>query len=129
LRRIVVKNGTFPRVGEARRGAPWTSQARDAINSAMPASTKRKQLNIRSDEAVQIAHRLVRKTGMTATEVVVDALRRVEAAGEVDKAGLTPDQLDDYLALRALSKKYAALVVPGSTSDHDDLYDENGVPK
>jgi hypothetical protein len=32
-------------------------------------------------------------------------------------------------AIREITRGSAALFPPGSTSDHSDLYDENGLPK
>lgn len=87
-----------------------------------------RQLNIRSDEAYELAHTISRRTGRPVTEVVRDALRVYgDTLPAVD--GMTPTQLQRYEALRALAKRTAAQKLPGATSDHDDMYDEYGLPK
>ena len=89
-----------------------------------------RQLNIRSDEAADRAGRLARQLGKTTTEIVVEALRVYEAeAAPRDELGFTPEQREDYEALRALSRETAKHKPPGFTSDHSWLYDEKGLPK
>jgi hypothetical protein len=41
---------------------------------------------------------------------------------------MTPTQRAGYEALRALSREAAKHKLPGATSDHRDMYDENGLP-
>ena len=88
-----------------------------------------RQLNIRSDEAYKIAHRLAKKRGQTVTEVVTDALRRQQ-----DETAPTPEVSAEQAAetvriLMELSERSAKAAKPGSTSDHSYLYDEHGLPK
>jgi hypothetical protein len=87
-----------------------------------------KQLNIRSDEAFAIAHEIARREKLPVSEVVLRALRakitRVPALDE-----LSPAQRATYEAITEAARKAAATKKPGATSDHDDLYDEFGLPK
>ena len=41
---------------------------------------------------------------------------------------ITPAQRAGYEALRTLSHEAAKHKRPGATSDHSDMYDENGLP-
>ena len=87
-----------------------------------------KQLNIRSDEAYEIAHRIATRTGRPVAEAVLSALRAHDSRlPEVSE--LTPAQRQTYDMLRALSREAAKHKLPGATSDHDDLYDDFGLPK
>ena len=88
-----------------------------------------RQLNVRSDEAVERAARLGRQLGKTTTEVVVEALRSYEASTlPRDEHGRTPEQRRRFEALQALSEEAARHLIPGSPADHDWLYDEDGLP-
>lgn len=89
-----------------------------------------RQLNIRSDEAYERASSLARRLGHTTTEIVVEALRRY--ASEVEprnERGLTVEQQEKFDYLQALSEEVSRHKLPGATSNHDDLYDEYGLPK
>jgi antitoxin VapB len=88
-----------------------------------------KQISFRSDEVAEIVGRLARRRGQTAKQVVIDALRREEALADQAFRNMSPEKLEDYLFLRNLSAKYKAMVVPGSTSTHDELFDEDGLPR
>jgi hypothetical protein len=86
-----------------------------------------KQLNIRSDEAYEIAHRAAKRLGKTVTEVVTDALRQQHgpAAREV-----SPEEAaETYRILTELAREGRRRKKPGATSDHSDMYDEYGLPK
>jgi antitoxin VapB len=88
-----------------------------------------RQLNIRSDEAYRIAHRLAKRRGMTVTEVVTDALRR-EQGGSYAALEVSPEQAAETVRiLMDMSERSARAAVPGATSDHSDFYDEHGLPK
>jgi hypothetical protein len=41
---------------------------------------------------------------------------------------MTPEQQAGYEALMALARKTAARKYPGATSDHKDMYDDDGLP-
>lgn len=89
-----------------------------------------RQLNIRSDEAFETAKRIAERSGLTTTEVVVRALRRMDSLGEegLRYADLSPRQKSLYDRLAELGRK-ARDASPGATSEHGDLYDEGGAPK
>ncbi|HUI60252.1 MAG TPA: type II toxin-antitoxin system VapB family antitoxin [Steroidobacteraceae bacterium] len=83
------------------------------------------QLNIKSDEAYRLASRLAKLTGKSLTTVVTDALREnVERAErERDKA----TKIERVLALAADLR--AHMTPPFSSSDPDEFYDHDGLPK
>jgi len=85
-----------------------------------------RQLNIRSDEAYDLAHSIARRVGRPVTDVVRDALKAYETKFV---EGMTPEQRERYEALRDLAKRTSRMKRPGATSDHGDLYDEIGLPK
>jgi antitoxin VapB len=88
-----------------------------------------RQLNIRSDEAYKLAHRLAKQRGQTVTEVVTDALRR-EQGDHVPTPEVSPEQAAKTIRiLLEASERSAKAAKPGSTSDHSYLYDEHGLPK
>jgi hypothetical protein len=86
-----------------------------------------KQLNIRSDEAYEIAHRLSHQLGKSVTQVVTDALRQEDGKRAVE---VPPEQAAETIRiLKELSERSAEAAKPGATSDHSYLYDERGLPK
>jgi hypothetical protein len=88
-----------------------------------------RQLNIRSDEAYELAHRLAERRGETVTAVVTDALRKAEGQGADDRE-VDPRQAAQTLRiLMEFSERSAKAARPGATSDHSDFYDERGLPK
>jgi hypothetical protein len=106
-----------------------TTGALRASNSCMPAST-RKQLNIRSDEAFTTAHRLAAELGTTTTEIVVSALREFRAKRRIPSKLVTPEEADANLsALMESVRRNAAKRTAKLSSNHDDLYDDFGLPK
>lgn len=89
-----------------------------------------KQLNIRSDEAYRLAHRLADDRKVPVTEVVLQALRREAAPKIPELEELTPSQRADYDALMDASwKSKAGIIAGGRVLTDDDLYDESGLPK
>jgi len=88
-----------------------------------------RQLNIRSDEAYRIAHDIADRLNVSATEVVVKALRDYGARVAPAVEGMTPTQRSEYEALMRLARKTARSKKAGVTSEHGDLYDEFGLPK
>lgn len=86
-----------------------------------------KQLNVRSDEAYEIASRVARRTGRSRTDVVLAALLAY-AEKRIGKT-LTPKQRAFVDDLMALARKSAAVADPKMTSDHGHLYDEKGLPR
>lgn len=86
-----------------------------------------KQLNVRNDEAYQLAHNIADHLGKPVAEAVLTALR--DYGSRLPKVDdLTPTQRAEYEALRALAREASKHKVPGATSDHSDMYDEFGLP-
>ena len=95
----------------------------------MPASN-RKQLNIRSDEAYATAHELAARLGVSTTEVVVSALREYQSKRRIPSKLVTPEEADANLsALMESVRRNAAKRTAKLSSNHDDLYDDFGLPK
>jgi hypothetical protein len=88
-----------------------------------------RQLNIRSNEAYRIAHRLAKQRKQTVTQVVTEALRMRE--GQLTTTSEVPPEeaAETYRILMELSERASRAAKPGSTSDLSDLYDEDGLPK
>lgn len=91
-----------------------------------------RQLNIRSNDAYERAHRLAaqRKTSLTA--VIEQALVTYEAKTSGIGTGFAPDMVQEKKRrLRdALRKAWGPDGPPrGPSSDHSWLYDDNGLPK
>lgn len=98
----------------------------------MKASSKQKQLNIRSDEAYETATRLARRLNLPTQEVVLRALRKLATESGYEAGELPVEVARENLArLReARSAAWGGGRPPaGLTSDHDWLYDESGLPK
>jgi hypothetical protein len=88
-----------------------------------------RQLNIRSDEAFETAHRLAAHLGQTATQVVEDALRAYSAGRMLPSTKVT--EVEAEAAVAEMTRMVEALRPfrkSGATSDHSDMYDENGLP-
>lgn len=92
----------------------------------MKASSQQKQLNIRSDEAYETAHRLSRRLGASTTEVVLRALQRFEGETPASSASLSARERTFVDEILERAKKVAEKTPPGPGSDHSDFYDENG---
>lgn len=90
-----------------------------------------KQLNIRSDAAYDTATMLARRLDTTTTDVVVRALddlsRKTFKAPTYED--LTPEQKADVDRLLEMAADVRRNLAPGVTSDHGDLYGENGLPR
>jgi hypothetical protein len=87
-----------------------------------------RQLNIRSDEAYEIAHRAAKQSGKTVTEVVTNALRQQHGAATPVREVPSEVASETFRVLKELSREGARLKRPGATSDHSDMYDEYGLP-
>jgi hypothetical protein len=81
------------------------------------------QLSIRSAKAKELAHALARRTGMPMNRLVEEALERFDGAL---RAGAHAHPIDGLWDLMAEGRRG---VTPGTTSAHDDLYDDHGLPK
>jgi hypothetical protein len=86
-----------------------------------------RQLNIRSDEAYEIASRVAKQTGRSRADVVLAALLSY-AETRIGRK-LTKAERTFVNELRALAKRSAAAAPKGMTSDHSYLYDKDGLPK
>lgn len=88
---------------------------------------KQKQLNIRSDEAYDLASRLAERTGRPRSDVVLAALLSYADARQVKKLSVKERAFVDELM--ALARRSARAAPAGMTSDHSNLYDERGLPR
>lgn len=83
------------------------------------------QLNIKSEEAYEMASRLSELTGDSLTTVVTKALQ-----AELEREQRLRDKAALRARLLALADEISAHMEPGTTSDHGWLYDdETGLPK
>jgi hypothetical protein len=95
----------------------------------MPAS-RRKQLNVRSDEAYATAHELAERLGATTTEIVVAALREYKSRRRIPSRLVTPEEAEaNYRAIMRGVAETRRRAPPSESWTADDLYDERGVPK
>lgn len=81
------------------------------------------QLSIRSSKARDLAHALARRTGQPINKLVEQALERYDRELRRQQAQTPMDVLLELMAEGRLG------VPAGTTSAHDDLYDEHGLPK
>ncbi len=83
-------------------------------------------LNIKDEALIAEAKELAALLGTSATgavrEAVHERLAREKAARDARKQRM-------YDEIMAIAERASKLVPPGVTSDHRDLYDENGLPK
>lgn len=88
----------------------------------------RKQLNIRSDEAYEMASEIARELGTTTTRAVTEALREYRER-HLPRPEVPPEQAEEtYRILMELAREFSRHKLPGATSDHSDMYDEHGLP-
>lgn len=80
------------------------------------------QLSVRSTKARDLAHALARRTGQPINKLVEIALERYDR--EL-RDGKTRYPMDAVWDLAAEDRRHIA---PGTTSNHDEFYDENGLP-
>lgn len=98
-------------------------------------------LVIEDREAADLAHELAERRGVSVERAVVFSLRDALNASAARPAGSVPGPApvpaieDITAAQRAGLKRLQTLIdgvqpriKPGATSDHDDLYDEFGLP-
>ena len=85
------------------------------------------QLNIKDDELIAEARALAAELGTSVVGALRDAVRarRAERARHREN-----DQDARFQAIMAIADRISAMVPPElRTSDHSDLYDENGLPR
>jgi hypothetical protein len=88
-----------------------------------------RQLNIRSDEAYETAHRLADHLGQTTTKIVEDALRAYTAGRILPSKKVTKEEADAFvLEIQQMVEALRPYRMPGATSDHSDIFDEHGLP-
>lgn len=79
-------------------------------------------LNIKSERVESLARQLARETGQTLTGAIEQAL-----SSELQRLHIN----DDLTARKARIKeilRHSGPTPPGATSDHSDLYGEDGLP-
>ncbi len=90
-----------------------------------------------SDGTYALAQELARSADRSVDEVVAEGLRRLsdaqhEASAKSRRPVRTrpPEEIAArHAALRAMQREIGRMKPPGVTSDHSDMYDENGLPK
>lgn len=89
-----------------------------------------RQLNVRSDEAYEIARNVADITGKPVAEVVLDALR-AHGAKFRDGAQLTATQKANIDAIRAAARRAEGKMKPCVSVEDvmNDMYDEQGLPR
>ena len=92
-----------------------------------------KQLNVRSNEAYERAHRLAKRLGTTTQDVVIKALRALEQDAEPVRSDQPDEQAISHvrqiLAQARLELWGGREPEPFDHKAFDDwLYDENGLP-
>lgn len=87
-----------------------------------------RQLNIRNDEVYRLAHEVAADMGKPVTEAMLTLLRAYKPAAPAVHSH-TQEQRAWLEEVRALALEASRHKPPGMTSDHSDLYDENGLPR
>jgi len=83
------------------------------------------QLNIKSEDAYELATRLAKLTGKSLTTAVTDALRE-----KLEREERTRDKAAKIERVMALAADLRAhMTPPFSSSDPDEFYDADGLPK
>jgi antitoxin VapB len=80
------------------------------------------QLSVRSTKARDLAHALAKRTGQPINKLVEQALERYDRDLRQQQAQTPMDVLLDLMA------EGRGGVPANTTSAHDDLYDEHGLP-
>lgn len=81
------------------------------------------QLSVRSTKARDLAHAMARRTGQPINKLVEQALERYDLELRQQSARTPIDVLSDLMA------EGRRAVPIGTTSAHDDFYDEYGLPR
>jgi antitoxin VapB len=84
------------------------------------------QMNIKDEKLIAEARALAELLGTSVTEAVRRAVEEKLAATERERQATRQRKFE---ALMAISERASKLFPPGVTSDHSDMYDENGLPK
>jgi antitoxin VapB len=83
------------------------------------------QLNIKDEALIADAKALAELLGTTTTDAVRRAVQERLVRERIDRDAERKRRFD---AIMAIAERASKLVPPGVTSDHSDLYDENGAP-
>ena len=84
------------------------------------------QLNIKDEALIADAKALAELLGTTTTDALRQAVQDRLTRERDDRDAARRRKFE---ALMAISERASKLFPPGSTSDHSDFYDENGLPK
>ena len=82
------------------------------------------QLNIKSDDAYRLASELAELTGENLTMAVTAALRE-----RLERERKSRDRQDRVDQVMAIAREIRAHLPDSVSSDHNWLYDEDGLPK
>ena len=80
-------------------------------------------------EVYNLTADLARRLGKSELEVVELALRSLGDCLPLEQAASARGQSDFVQRILALGEQARRELPPGATSDHRDLYDENGLPR
>ena len=84
------------------------------------------QLNIKDEALIADAKALAELLGTSMTDALRRAVREKLAR---ERIGRDEEKRRRYEAIMAIAERASKLFPPGTSSDHSDLYDENGLPK
>jgi antitoxin VapB len=84
------------------------------------------QLNIKDEALIADARALAELLGTSTTDAVRRAVRERLAREQLNR---DEEKRRRYERIMEIAREASKLVPPGITSDHSDLYDENGAPK
>lgn len=90
-----------------------------------------RQLNIRSDDAYTLAHKIADQLDVPVAEAVTRALRDYAANLPCEREISEAEAKARAEAFRAMVRKWRAHIRPDAGDDwsHDYLYDDDGLPK
>jgi hypothetical protein len=94
----------------------------------MKATSPRKQLNIRSDEAYFLAHALAERSNVSTQDVVLNALKSYAEKWPGNPGEETAVRSAEFQRLMEISRRARKKWKYGEGSDHADMYDEHGLP-
>ncbi len=84
------------------------------------------QLNIKDDMLIAEAKALAAELGTSTIGALRAAVAEMRARRDTERATRRQAKFE---AISAIAERASGLFPPGSTSDHSDFYDENGLPK
>jgi len=83
-------------------------------------------LNIEDEQVIANAEALAESLGLSTTDAVRRAVREKLTRERIMR---DEEKRRRYDALMAIVDRASKLFPPGTSSDHSDLYDENGLPR